>query len=215
MGEYIKILLVDDHPIVREGIIKILHRHLNIETIAEAETSRSAIALLKESLFSIVILDISLPDKSGLLTLEQIKQCYPDLPVLILSMYPEEEYAIQSLRLGASGYLTKKALPEELLKAIEKIVAGGKYITDSLAEKLANELDRKAGKPLFKYLTKREFHIMDMIVAGKTPGEIADALSLSVSTIKNYRGNILKKLELRNNAELIRYAIDNNLFQRF
>ncbi|MBF0538212.1 MAG: response regulator transcription factor [Nitrospirae bacterium] len=211
----IKILLVDDHPIVREGIIKILHRQQNIETVAEAETSKEAMALLRESQFNVVILDISLPDKSGLLTLEQIKHDYPDLPVLMLSMYPEEEYAIQSLKSGASGYLTKKALPGELLKAIAKIATGGKYITPTLAEKLANEIDTKSDKPLYKYLTKREVHIMDMIVTGKTPKEIADMLNLSVRTINTYRGNILEKLQLKNNAELVRYAIENNLFHKY
>ncbi|MBF0521320.1 MAG: response regulator transcription factor [Nitrospirae bacterium] len=207
----INILLVDDHPIVREGIIKILHRQPAIETIIEARTSKEAIAQLKKFQFSIVILDISLPDKSGLLTLEQIKHDYPDLPVLILSMYPEEEYAIQSLKLGASGYLTKKAMPEELLKAIKKIASGGKYITATLAEKLAYELDSKTDKPLHKYLTNREFHVMGMIVSGKTPREIAQMLSLSVRTINTYRGNILEKLQLKNNAELVRYAIENKL----
>ncbi|MBF0553367.1 MAG: response regulator transcription factor [Nitrospirae bacterium] len=211
----IKILLVDDHPIVREGIIKILHRQMGLDSVAEAETSKEAMALLKKSVFSIVILDISLPDKSGLLTLDQIKQCYPALPVLILSMYPEEEYAIQSLKLGASGYLTKKALPEELLKAIDKIVSGGKYITEILAENLANVLDKRSEKLHFKCLTKREFHVMDMIVAGKTPREIAGILTLSVRTINTYRINILHKLKLRGNAELVRYAIENNLLGKY
>ncbi|MBF0568480.1 MAG: response regulator transcription factor [Nitrospirae bacterium] len=210
----IKILLVDDHPIVREGIIKILHRQPDIETVVEAETSKEALAHLKTSQFNVVILDISLPDKNGLLTLEQIKHDYPGLPVLILSMYPEEEYAIQSLKLGASGYLTKKALPDELLKAIQKIAAGGKYITATLAEKLACELDRKSDKPLYKYLTNREFHVMEMIVAGRTPKEIAELLTLSVRTINTYRSNIMEKLQLRNNAELVRYAIENKLFDK-
>ncbi|MBF0555375.1 MAG: response regulator transcription factor [Nitrospirae bacterium] len=210
----IKILLVDDHPIVREGIIKILHRQPDIETVIEAETSREALSLLKKSQFSVVILDISLPDKNGLLTLEQIKHDYPGLPVLILSMYPEEEYAIQSLKLGASGYLTKKALPDELLKAIKKIATGGKYITATLAEKLACELDKKSDKPLYKYLTNREFHVMEMIVAGRTPKEIAELLTLSVRTINTYRSNIMEKLQLRNNAELVRYAIENKLFEK-
>ncbi|MBF0565114.1 MAG: response regulator transcription factor [Nitrospirae bacterium] len=210
----IKILLVDDHPIVREGIIKILHRQANIETIAEAQNSKEAIDFLKTSGFDIVILDISLPDKSGLLTLEQIKQVYPGLPVLILSMYPEEEYAIQSLKSGASGYLTKKALPEELLKAITKITSGGKYITNSLAEKLATEVNTRTEKPLYKKLTKREFHIMGMIASGKTPKEIAEILNLSVRTINTYRSNILDKLQLKNNAEMVRYAIENNLLDK-
>ncbi|MBF0457725.1 MAG: response regulator transcription factor [Nitrospirae bacterium] len=209
-----KILLVDDHPIVREGIIKILHRQPDIETIIEAETSKEALSHLKKSEFNVVILDISLPDKNGLLTLEQIKHDYPGLPVLILSMYPEEEYAIQSLKLGASGYLNKKALPDELLNAIKKIAAGGKYITATLAEKLACELDRKSDKPLYKYLTNREFHVMEMIAAGRTPKEIAERLTLSVRTINTYRSNIMEKLQLKNNAELVRYAIENRLFDK-
>ncbi|MBF0515586.1 MAG: response regulator transcription factor [Nitrospirae bacterium] len=210
----IKILLVDDHPIVREGIIKILHRQPDIDTVVEAETSQEALASLKKSQFNVVILDISLPDKNGLLTLEQIKHDYPGLPVLMLSMYPEEEYAIQSLKLGASGYLTKKALPDELLNAIKKIAAGGKYITATLAEKLACELDRKSDKPLYKFLTNREFNVMEMIVAGRTPKEIAQQLTLSVRTINTYRSNIMEKLQLRNNAELVRYAIENKLFNK-
>ncbi|MBF0519940.1 MAG: response regulator transcription factor, partial [Nitrospirae bacterium] len=204
----IKVLLVDDHPIVREGVIKILHRLPNLESVEEAETSQDGMALLKKFTFSIVILDISLPDKSGLLMLDQIKQCYPTLPVLILSMYPEEEYAIQSMRIGASGYITKKALPEELLKSVNKIVSGGKYITETLAENLANVLDMRSEKLHFKHLTKREFHIMDMIVAGKTPMEIASVLNLSVKTINTYRINILNKLKIRGNAELVRYAME-------
>ncbi|MBF0488530.1 MAG: response regulator transcription factor [Nitrospirae bacterium] len=210
----LKILLVDDHPIVREGIIKILHRQPDIETVIEAETSKEALSHLKKSQFNVVILDISLPDKNGLLTLEQIKHDHPGLPVLILSMYPEEEYAIQSLKLGASGYLTKKALPDELLKAIKKIAAGGKYITATLAERLACELDRKSDKPLYKYLTNREFHVMEMMVTGRTPKEIAELLTLSVRTINTYRSNIMEKLQLRNNAELVRYAIENKLFDK-
>ncbi|MBF0458849.1 MAG: response regulator transcription factor [Nitrospirae bacterium] len=207
----IKILLVDDHPIVRSGIIKILSGDPQMAVIAEAQNARQALETLNEKTPDVVILDITLPDESGLRVLEKIRVKYPKLPVLMLSMHPEEQYAMMSLKLGASGYLTKKALPEELIKAIKKVTTRGRYITETLAEKLADGMDVNVEKLPHETLSSREFHVMLMMASGIAPKEIADKLSISVKTVNTYRNNILIKMKLSNNAEIIRYVFKHNL----
>jgi len=208
----IKVLIVDDHTIVREGLRQILEDTSDIAVTGEASSAQEVVNKVKTNNFDIVLLDISLPGRSGLDVLKQLKSIKPDLPVLVLSMHPEEQYAIRSLRAKASGYLTKESASDELIKAIRKVAQGRKYITSSLAEKLAFELeDSSSGSSSHEILSDREYQVMCMIASGKRIKEIADALSLSVKTISTYRTRILKKMNMRNNSQLIHYAIKTGL----
>jgi len=207
----IKVLIVDDHTIVREGLRQILEETSDIAVVGEASSAQEVINKVWNSNYDIVLLDISLPGRSGLDVLKQLKSIKPDLPILILSMHPEEQYAIRSLRAKASGYLTKESASEELINAIRKVAQGRKYITSSLAEKLAFELEDNGRCSSHEKLSDREFQVMCMIASGKRIKEIADALSLSVKTISTYRARILKKMDIRNNSQLIHYAIKSGL----
>ena len=207
----IEVLIADDHTIVRKGLIQILADTPDVSVKEEAGSAREVIKKIKAKSFDLVLLDISLPGRSGLDVLKQLKCLRPGLPVLVLSMHPEEQYAIRSIRAGASGYLTKDSAPEELLKAIRKIARGGKYITASLAEKLAAELEGERRELPHEILSDREYQVMCMIAAGRTVKEIADVLSLSVKTISTHRARILLKMGLKNNAQLTHYAIKHNL----
>jgi len=207
----IKVLLVDDHTIVREGLRQILEEASDIAVADEASNAQEVINKVWNNNYDIVLLDISLPGRSGLDVLKQLKSIKPDLPILILSMHPEEQYAIRSLRAKASGYLTKESASDELIDAIRKVAKGRKYITSSLAEKLAFELEDNSRCPSHKNLSDREFQVMCMIASGKRIKEIADTLSLSVKTISTYRARILKKMNMRNNSQLIHYAIKYGL----
>ncbi|MBF0520887.1 MAG: response regulator transcription factor [Nitrospirae bacterium] len=210
----IKILLVDDHPIVRSGIIKVLSDDPQISVIAEAQNARETLEKLEEITPDIVILDITLPDESGLRVLEKIRFKYPKLPVLMLSMHSEEQYALMALKLGASGYLTKKTLPEELINAIKKVITKGRYITESLAEKLADGVDINVNKPPHEALAVRELQVMIMMASGVAPKEIAEKLCLSVKTVNTHRNNILLKMKMNNNADIIKYAVKHNLISQ-
>jgi two-component system invasion response regulator UvrY len=207
----IEVLIADDHTIVRKGLIQILADTPDVSVKEEAGNAREVMKKIKAKSFDLVLLDISLPGRSGLDVLKQLKCLRPGLPVLVLSMHPEEQYAIRSIRAGASGYLTKDSAPEELLKAIRKIARGGKYITASLAEKLAAELEGERRELPHEILSDREYQVMCMIAAGRTVKEIADVLSLSVKTISTHRARILLKMGLKNNAQLTHYAIKHNL----
>jgi len=207
----IKILIADDHAIVRRGLKQILEDTPNIVVADEASTGKEVLEKISEKEYDVVVLDISLPDKSGLDILKQLKSQKPKLPVLVLSIYPEEQYAERVLKIGASGYLTKESAPEELITAIKKVSVGGKYITASLAEKLAFNLDEKTEKLLYETLSDREFQVMCLISSGKTQKEIAAELSLSIKTISTYRYRILEKMRMKSNAELTRYAMENKL----
>ena len=207
----IEVLIADDHTIVRKGLIQILADTPDVSVKEEAGNAREVMKKIKAKSFDLVLLDISLPGRSGLDVLKQLKCLRPGLPVLVLSMHPEEQYAIRSIRAGASGYLTKDSAPEELLKAIRKIARGGKYITASLAEKLAAELEGERRELPHEILSDREYQVMCMIAAGETVKEIADILSLSVKTISTHRARILLKMGLKNNAQLTHYAIKHNL----
>ncbi len=207
----IKVLIVDDHTIVREGLRRILEDTSDIVVTGEASSAQEVVNKVKNNNFDIVLLDISLPGRSGLDVLKQLKSINPDLPVLILSMHSEEQYAIRSLRAKASGYLTKESASDELIKAIRKVAQGRKYITSSLAEKLAFELEDRNSCSSHEKLSDREYQVMCMIASGKRIKEIADALSLSVKTISTYRTRILKKMNMRNTSQLIHYAIKADL----
>jgi len=207
----IKVLIVDDHTIVREGLRQILEETSDIVVNDEASSAQEVIDKVWNNSYDVVLLDISLPGRSGLDVLKQLKSIKPDLPILILSMHPEEQYAIRSLRAKASGYLTKESASEELIDAIRKVAKGRKYITSSLAEKLAFELEDNGRSASHEKLSDREFQVMCMIASGKRVKEIADALSLSVKTISTYRARILKKMNMRNNSQLIHYAIKSGL----
>lgn len=210
-----KILIVDDHTIVREGLKRILADVTDIAMVDEAGSGREAMDKAQKNRYDVVLLDISMPEKSGLEVLKQLKVERPGLPILVLTMYPEEQYAVRALRAGASGYVTKENTPEELIKAIRKVMRGGKYVSPSLAEKLAYDLEIGAEKPLHERLSDREYEVMCMIAAGKRTKEIAQELSLSVKTISTYRSRILEKMKMRSNAELTHYVIKNHLLELF
>jgi two-component system, NarL family, invasion response regulator UvrY len=207
----IRVLIADDHPIVREGLRQILSDTDDIVIVDEAESGQAVLTCLAKTNFDVVLLDISMPGRDGLDVLRELKQQKPKLPVLILSMYPEEHYAVRVLRGGASGYMTKSSAPDELISAIRKVATGRKYISPSLAERLTYELDRDADKPVHEVLSDREYQVMHMIATGKSVKEIAEDLVLSVKTISTYRTRILTKMNMKNNAEIVLYAVQNKL----
>jgi DNA-binding NarL/FixJ family response regulator len=207
----IRILIADDHPIVRQGLKQILSEEFDEVTFGEAKNSQEVLDLVREKSWNMVILDITMPGRGGLDVLKELKSQYPKLPILVLSMYPEDQYAVRVLKAGASGYLTKGSVQEELIKAIKKILGGGKYVSPSLAEKMAFNLETDTGKPLHESLSNREFEVILMIASGKTVSEIADEMNLSVKTISTYRSRILEKMKMKTNAELTHYAIKNKL----
>ena len=206
-----KVLIADDHNLVRKGLKRLLLDTEWIAAVDEARDSEEAVSMVSHKHYDVVLLDISFPGRSGIDTLKQLKCLKPTLPVLILSMHPEEQYAVRSIRAGASGYLTKESAPEELVEAIRKVAAGKKYITSSLAEKLADGIEDKSEEPLHRSLSDREYQVMCMIASGKTATEIADALSLSVKTISTHRVRILRKMNMKTNAQLTHYAIKQGL----
>jgi two-component system, NarL family, invasion response regulator UvrY len=207
-----KIIIADDHALIRKGLKEILQPVKGLVLLDEAENGSELLLKISQNDYDIVVLDISMPGKSGLDVLKDIKRLQPDLPVLILSVYPEEQYAIRVLKAGASGYMTKDSAPDDLVNAIKKIVSGGKYISPSLAEILASEV--KSGgtiKQLHENLSDREFQVMKMIAAGKTIKEISEELFLSPKTVSTYRTRIYEKMKFSSKAELTGYAIKNQL----
>ncbi|HKB83033.1 MAG TPA: response regulator transcription factor [Burkholderiales bacterium] len=204
-------LIVDDHTITRAGLRRILSESAQSIIVGEAATGAEALALVKSQIWDIVLLDISLPDRSGLEVLKAIKKARPLLPVLVLSMYPVDQYAIRVLRAGGAGYLTKESAPDQLLEAMRRVTAGMRYITPEVAECIAQDWDRNPVQSVHETLSDREFEVMRLIASGKSVGDIAKDLSLSVKTISTYRTRILQKLHLRHNAELIHFALVNNL----
>jgi two-component system invasion response regulator UvrY len=206
-----KILICDDHKIVREGLRQILKGLDGVTLICEAGDGSEAISLLKNDSFDIVLLDISLPDKNGLEILQSVKQKWPSTNVLILSMHPQEQYAIRALKLGASGYLTKDTASEELLQAVKRVSAGGKYISQSLAESIAMHLDKDVYRQKHEALSGREFEIMIRLANGKSLQEISSELFISDKTVSTYRSRIMEKMEFSRNTELTRYCIENQL----
>ncbi|MBZ0104505.1 MAG: response regulator transcription factor [Sulfuricella denitrificans] len=207
----IKILIADDHNIFREGLKRIFADTADIEVGDEASSGHEALEQMRSRHWDVVLLDINLPGKSGLDVLKQIKTEKPDLPVLILSMHPEEQYAVRAIKLGASGYLSKDTDADELLIAIRKAAAGGRYASRTLADHLLHSLYSN-GQQLHTLLSDREHLVFRQIVAGKSLTEIAQELSLSIKTISTYRARLLEKMGMTNNAELIRHALEHQLF---
>lgn len=207
----IRVFFTEDHAIVREGLKQILADTKDIVVAGEASDGDEALAKIKTGDYNIIVMDISMPGRSGLEIMKEIKEIKPALPVLILSMYPEDVYAIRSFRAGASGYLSKESAPTELITAIRKVAAGGKYVSAVLAERLVVNLGDDSGKPLHEKLSEREYQILCMIASGKTGKQIAAELSLSAKTVSTYRTRILEKMDLKNNSELTHYAIQNGL----
>jgi len=207
----IRIMIADDHTIVRRGLRQILNDQRDMQVMVEAKSAVEVLPAVRSTALDVLILDISMPGRGGLEILAELKQERPQLPVLVLSMHSEDQYALRALRLGAAGYLTKEAVPEELVKAIRKIAAGGRYITSTLAEKLAVAVGSQDGRPVHETLSEREYQVMQLIAAGKSLSEIAEELSLSVKTISTYRSRMLEKMRLKTNADVIRYAIQNQL----
>jgi len=209
----IKIFIADDHAIVREGLKQIVAETTDMAVTDEADTGHEVLEKVSENDYDVLVLDITMPGLNGLDALKQLRNQRPDLPVLVLSIHPEEQYAVRVLRAGASGYLTKESAPDELISAIRKVSMGGKYVTPSLAEKLASDLVADGKKPLHETLSDREYQVLCMIASGKTVTEIAEELFLSEKTISTYRSRILEKMKMKTNAELIHYAIKHGLVE--
>jgi two-component system, NarL family, invasion response regulator UvrY len=206
-----RILIADDHTVFREGLKRILAEAADIAEIGEASDAQQLLERVAEKRWDVVLLDISMPGKSGLEVLKEIKQIHPRLAVLVLSMHPERQFAVRVIKAGAAGYLTKGSAAGEVVKAIRRVYRDGKYISDSVAEHLAMAVGQKSDRPLHESLSDREFEVLRMIGSGKTVGEIAEELSLSVKTVSTYRTHILEKMNLKNNAELMLYVITNRL----
>lgn len=207
----IKVLITDDHAIVRKGLKQIIDETPGMLAVDEAASGHEAMEKIRKNEYDVVLLDIAMPGKSGLDTLKELKLERPSLPVLILTIYPEEQYALRVLKAGAAGYLTKESAPAELVTAIKKVSEGGRYISPSLAEKLAFNIGTDTDIDPHEKLSDREYQVMCMIASGKTVSDIADEMSLSVKTISTYRTRILEKMGMKNNAEMTHYAIKKEL----
>ncbi|MBI2359797.1 MAG: response regulator transcription factor [Deltaproteobacteria bacterium] len=207
----IRVLIADDHPVVRKGLKQILAEVPDIEVTGEASDARELIENVQKEICDIILLDITMPGRGGLDALKELRRDFPTIPVLVLSMHPEDQYGVRVLKSGAAGYMTKESAPEELVEAIKKVHGGGKYLSPYLAEKLAFELVEGSDKPPHERLSDREFEILRLIASGKTVSQIASILSLSVKTISTYRARILEKMTMKTNAELTHYAIHNKL----
>ena len=207
----IRVLIADDHEIVREGLKQILTTTKSITVTGEAVDGLEALGKIRQDDYDVIVLDISMPGRSGLEILKQIKTEKPDLPVLILSMYSEEQYAIRAIKSGAAGYLTKETVKHELIQAIQDIASGRRYITSTLADRLAFALESDTEKPPHERLSDREYQVMVKIAAGKSIKDIADELFLSQNTINTYRQRILDKMKMKSNTDLVRYAMKHQL----
>ena len=206
-----RIVLVDDHEIVRTGLKQLIALEEDLEVAGEAATSADALALLRQVACDLVLLDISLPDRSGVDTLKLVRGAYPGLPVLVVSTYPEEQYAINLLRAGANGYIRKDAAGADIVHAIRTVLRKGRYMSEAVSEMLVDRLDSGSERPLHHDLSEREFQVLCAIASGKTVSAIAEQLFISVKTVSTYRSRILEKLRMRNNAELTHYAVKNGL----
>jgi len=207
----VKIIIADDHAIVREGLKQILTKVQDLTAVGEAANGNELLEKVRASNWDVVLLDLNMPGLNGLDTLKQLRSERPGLRVLVLSMYPEEQYALRVLKAGASGYLTKETAPEQLVDAIRTVSTGRKYISASLAERLAFEFEIDFEKPPHGKLSDREYQVLLLIASGQSVKEIAAALALSVKSISTYRTRLLQKMNMKNNADLIHYAIENHL----
>ena len=206
-----RILIADDHPIFRAGVKEILLKEKDVESIGEADTGHKVLELARKRRWDVVLLDLTMPGKDGLQVLPELRREQPELPILVLSAHPEDQLALRLLKSGAAGYLTKDKAPEVLLTAIRKVLRGEKYISESLAEKIALHTVSGATVSLHEMLSQREYQVMTMIAAGKTSTEIAKKLFLSIRTVSTYRARVLEKMNMKTNAELIRYALQHKL----
>jgi two-component system invasion response regulator UvrY len=206
-----KILIADDHAIVRRGLVGLLQAEFKVSEIHEASTGAEAIEKVRSSIWDLILLDISMPGLNGIEVLKQLRAEEIKAPILMLSMQPEDQYAIRALKAGASGFVNKESATEELITAVHKVLSGQKYVSDSLAEKLATSIHDMGSGHAHEHLSDREMQVLQLIASGKTVSEIASEIFLSVNTISTYRARILEKLSLNNNAELTRYAFDNKL----
>lgn len=206
-----RILIADDHPIFRAGVKEVLGKKKEVEAIGEADNGRTALELVRKQRWDVVLLDLTMPGKDGLEVLQELRREQPKLPVLILSAHPEDQLALRLIKAGAAGYLTKDKAPEVLFAAINKVLHGGTYVSESLAEKAIFELKADTARPLHEALSNREYQVFSMIAAGKAQNQIAEELSLSVRTVSTYRTRVLEKMKMKTNAELIRYALQNQL----
>lgn len=209
----INVLIADDHALIRKGLKQLLDDTDDMRVIGEAENGMQAIRMLEEAAYDVVLLDISMPDKHGVEVLKQIKINQPQLPVLMLSMHPEEQYALRSMKAGAAGYLNKQSAPLQLVTAIRQVASGKKYISTELAEQLANGLSQGYQELLHQTLSNREYQTLCLMASGKKLSEMADIMSLSPKTVSVYRSRLLEKMKLKNNAEAIHYAISNHLIE--
>ena len=205
-----RVLIADDHAVVRRGLKQILLDEYGALEVGEAGDAHETLRLAREEPWDIVVLDISMPDRSGLEVLKELKQTRPRLPVLILTTHPEEQYAVRVLKAGAAGYMTKESAPEHLVEAVRKVTASGRYITPTLADLLVTHIT-DTEKPPHENLSDREFQVLRLIASGKTVGQIAEELSLSSNAVSTYRARVLEKMGMRTNAELTHYAISNGL----
>jgi DNA-binding NarL/FixJ family response regulator len=206
-----RFLIADDHTVVRKGLKQILLEAFPSALVEEVTDAEGMLKMVFTQNWDVVISDISMPGRSGLEVLQQVKQHYPKLPVLILSVHSEDLYALRVLKSGAAGYLNKDSAPEQLVAAVNRVMQGKKYITPAIAEKLANSLDQDMEKSSHEYLSDREFEVLKLLAAGRAVSDIATRLSLSVTTISTYRARIMTKMSLKTNAELTLYAIENKL----
>ena len=207
----IRVLIADDHAILRRGLKEILARELEGGVYGEAKDAREVLARVQSDQWDLVILDLSMPGRSGLDVLRDIKGMRPKLPILVLSMHPEDQYGKRILKAGASGYMNKESAPEELIKAIRKTLAGGRYVSPALAERLAWDLNEDVTRPVHEILSDREFEVLRMIASGKTVTQIAEDLHLSVATVSTYRARILEKMKMTTTAQIMHYALSNHL----
>lgn len=207
----INVVIADDHSIVRRGFRQIIEETQDIRVVAEVADGPALLAWLRQGHCDIIVLDLSMPGQNGLELLGELRSLYPDLAILILSMHPEDQYAVRALKSGASGYMNKEHAAEFLAPALRKIASGGRYVSDTLAEMLAFNLGGDGAQAPHESLSNREFQVLVMLAQGKTASAIADDLSISVKTVSTYRARILEKLNLGSNAELVRYALEKSL----
>lgn len=209
----LEIIIADDHDIVREGLKKILSKMIDIKVAAEASSGEELLEKLRKRKYDIVILDISMPGAGGIEALKEIKRIWPDIPVLVLSMHPEEQYAVRTLKEGASGYITKDSVNDHLIEAVYKVSGGRKYVSENVAEQLATYFDKDMPNELHESLSSREFQVMKLIASGNTISKIAENLHLSHKTISTYRTRILEKMGMKSNADLTRYTVEKGLIE--
>lgn len=208
-----RILIADDHPVVRQGLRQVLEAAQGLSVAGEAKDGNETVALAARLAWDVALVDYNMPGKGGVELVKELRRRFPERPVLVLSMYPEDRYALRLLRAGAAGYLNKESAPEELIGALRKVAAGGRYVSAALGEKLALAMSGDGEVPAYEKLSDREYQIMWLLASGKTVGDIARQLFLSPNTVSTYRTRILKKINVKNNAELMRYAMQHQLVE--